>query len=65
MWRSASTRPPPAGALVTVLADGRVALNNPAALPDDAPDDVYQHASEQLEATYAADVGLCSTSWPG
>lgn len=44
------------GALVTVLADGRVALNNPAALPDDAPDDVYQHASEQLEATYAADV---------
>lgn len=45
------------GALVTVLADGRVALNNPAALPDDAPDDVYQRAKRAAtKATYAADV---------
>lgn len=44
------------GAMVTVFSDGRVALNNPDALPSDAPAAVYQKASEILEATYAADV---------
>lgn len=39
------------GAMVTVFADGRVAFNNPAALPDGS--DV---AGQILEATYAADV---------
>jgi hypothetical protein len=46
------------GAMVTVFADGRVALNNPAALPDGVPDDEYQRASELLEATYAADLSF-------
>jgi hypothetical protein len=46
------------GAMVTVFADGEVALNNPQALPSDTPDDVYQRASEQLEATYAADLSF-------
>jgi predicted dienelactone hydrolase len=44
------------GAMVTVFSDGRVALNNPAALPEDAPADVYQRASETLEGVYAADL---------
>ena len=44
------------GAMVTVFADGRVALNNPAALPDGVPADEYQRASETVEATYAADL---------
>jgi hypothetical protein len=44
------------GAIVTVFSDGRVALNNPLALPSGAPDDVYQKASQVLEATYAADI---------
>lgn len=44
------------GAMVTVFADGQVALNNPEALPDNVPDDVYQTATEVLEATYAADL---------
>jgi predicted dienelactone hydrolase len=44
------------GAMVTVFSDGEVALNNPAALPAEVPHDVYQQASEQLEATYAADL---------
>jgi predicted dienelactone hydrolase len=45
------------GAMVTVFADGQVALNNPDALPTGVPQDVFQRASEQLEATYAADLG--------
>jgi hypothetical protein len=44
------------GALVTVFQDGRVALNNPAALPSNVSDDEAQRARETLEATYAADV---------
>jgi dienelactone hydrolase len=44
------------GAMLTVFADGRVALNNPAALPPDIPKDVYDLASQKLEATYAADL---------
>jgi predicted dienelactone hydrolase len=46
------------GAMVTVFADGGVALNNPDALPFGAPDDVYQRATEVLEATYAADLSF-------
>jgi predicted dienelactone hydrolase len=41
------------GAMVTVFPDGRVALNNPQALPDGAG---YESASQILEATYAADI---------
>lgn len=44
------------GAMVTVFPDGRVALNNPRALPNDVPPEVYQHASETLEATFAGDI---------
>ncbi|MBI5830378.1 MAG: hypothetical protein HZB20_12770, partial [Chloroflexi bacterium] len=44
------------GAMFTVFPDGRVALNNPDALPDNAPPDEYQKDSETVEATYAADI---------
>lgn len=41
------------GAMVTVFPDGRVALNNPAALPEG---EGFKSASQILEATYAADI---------
>jgi hypothetical protein len=41
------------GAMVTVFPDGRVALNNPEALPEGQG---YEQASQILEATYAADI---------
>ncbi|MCJ7710770.1 MAG: dienelactone hydrolase family protein, partial [Chloroflexi bacterium] len=44
------------GSMVTAFADGQVALNNPDALPAGAPEDVFQQATEDLEATYAADL---------
>ncbi len=44
------------GAMVTVFADGRIALNNPSILAGDPTTDAYQHATETLEATYASDV---------
>ncbi|MEI7744487.1 MAG: hypothetical protein WCK58_12165 [Chloroflexota bacterium] len=44
------------GAMVTAFTDGQVALNNPVAVPVDAPADVFQAATTQLEATYAADL---------
>ncbi len=43
------------GAMVTVFPDGRVALNNPEALPDG---EGFESASQILEATYAADVSF-------
>ena len=46
------------GALVTVFGDGRVALNNPKALPQGSPPAEYQQASETLEGVYAADLGF-------
>ncbi|MCC7358782.1 MAG: dienelactone hydrolase family protein [Anaerolineales bacterium] len=48
------------GSMVTVFADGQVALNNPAALPSRAVvgDAEYQRATQQLEATYAADLAF-------
>jgi hypothetical protein len=42
--------------MLTVFADGRVAPNNPAALPPEIPKDAYDRASQTLEATYAADL---------
>jgi len=44
------------GAMLTVFSDGRVALNNPAALPPETPADAYQAGIQALEATYAADL---------
>jgi predicted dienelactone hydrolase len=44
------------GAMVTAFADGQVALNNPAAIPTGVSPDAYQAATEQLEATFAADL---------
>jgi pimeloyl-ACP methyl ester carboxylesterase len=44
------------GAMLTVFPDGRVALNDPAAIPPQSPADVYQAGIETLEATYAADL---------
>jgi dienelactone hydrolase len=44
------------GAMFTVMADGTVVPNNPAALPPKTPADAYQAGIEKLEATYAADL---------
>ncbi len=46
------------GALVTVFPDGRVALNNPQALPSETSvgADEYKRASEMVEGVYAADI---------
>jgi len=44
------------GSMVTVFEDGRVALNNPQALPRGVPTAEYQQASETLESVYAADI---------
>lgn len=50
----------PYGAMATAYPDGRVALNNPAALPsrDETPPETWQAAIEQLAATYAADLAF-------
>lgn len=45
------------GSVLTVFPDGQVAPNNPAALPDGAPDDEYEAAARQLAAQWAADMG--------
>jgi predicted dienelactone hydrolase len=44
------------GAMLTVFPDGRVAPNNPAALPPEIPKDAYDLGIQKLEATYAADL---------
>ena len=46
------------GAMVTVFADGRVALNNPAILPEGPTDGRYYASARQVEATFAADVSF-------
>lgn len=46
------------GAMVTVLADGRVVANNPAILPDGPEDANYYRAAYQLQQTYAADLSF-------
>jgi predicted dienelactone hydrolase len=45
-------------AMVTVFDDGRVALNNPALLPDGPQDAAYFRAAGEVEATFAADVSF-------
>jgi hypothetical protein len=44
------------GAVVTVFEDGTVAKNNPAALPRDAPDAVYDPAADKLADQWAGDL---------
>ena len=44
------------GAVVTVLEDGTIAKNNPAALPRDAPDEVYDPAADKLADQWAGDL---------
>jgi dienelactone hydrolase len=44
------------GAMFTVLADGTVVPNNPAAIPPETPADAYQAGIEKVEATYAGDL---------
>ncbi len=46
------------GALVTVFEDGTVALNNPDALPRDAPDEIYDPAADKLADQWAGDLGF-------
>ncbi len=46
------------GAVVTVFPDGDVALNNPNALPDGAPDDEYETAAQVLANQWADDLGF-------
>lgn len=44
------------GALITVFEDGTVALNNPDALPRDAPDEIYDPAADKLADQWAGDL---------
>ena len=44
------------GAMFTVFPDGRLAPNDPAAIPPEVPADAYQTGIQQLEAVYAADL---------
>jgi predicted dienelactone hydrolase len=45
------------GAAVTVFPDGTIAPNNPSALPDGAPDDVYDAAARKLVNQWSGDIG--------
>jgi dienelactone hydrolase len=45
------------GAVVTVFDDGTIAPNNPAALPDGAPDAEYDIAADKLVDQWASDLG--------
>lgn len=44
------------GAIATVFPDGRIAYNNPAALPEGAPDDEYEIAARKLVDQWAGDL---------
>lgn len=44
------------GAVVTVFPDGEIAKNNPAALPDGAPNDEYETAARKLVNQWAGDL---------
>ncbi len=44
------------GAIVTVFPDGSVAKNNPEALPDGAPSDVYEASAHRLVAQWTGDL---------
>ena len=46
------------GAVITVFPDGTVALNNPSALPDGAPQDEYEAAAHILANQWAGDLGF-------
>ncbi|HUG34869.1 MAG TPA: hypothetical protein VMJ90_08875 [Anaerolineales bacterium] len=46
------------GAVITVFPDGTVANNNPAALPDGAPQDEYEAAAHILADQWAGDLGF-------
>lgn len=48
----------PYGAVVTVFQDGRVAKNNPSALPGGVPDDEYEIAARKLVDQWAGDLGF-------
>jgi len=45
------------GAVITVFPDGTIANNNPAALPDGAPQDEYEAAAHILANQWAGDLG--------
>jgi len=45
------------GAVVTVFDDGTIAKNNPAALPEGAPDGEYEIAAQKLADQWAGDLG--------
>lgn len=46
------------GAVVTVFPDGKVADNNPNALPDGVPEDEYDTAAHLLAEQWAGDIGF-------
>ena len=46
------------GAVVTVFPDGKLAYNNPNALPDGAPDDEYEIAARKLVNQWAGDLAF-------
>ena len=46
------------GAIVTVFPDGTVAKNNPEALPDGAPNDVYEASAHRLVAQWTGDLSF-------
>jgi predicted dienelactone hydrolase len=46
------------GAVTTVFDDGTIAPNNPAALPDGAPEDVYDAAARTLVEQWAGDISF-------
>jgi Platelet-activating factor acetylhydrolase, isoform II len=46
------------GALITVFPDGKIAANNPAALPVGAPDPVYDLAARKLVNQWAEDLSF-------
>ena len=46
------------GAVVTVFADGQVAANNPAALPDGVPDAEYEAAARRLVQQWIGDMAF-------
>jgi predicted dienelactone hydrolase len=45
------------GAVITVFSDGKIAPNNPTALPSGAPDEEYGAAAQKLGEQWAGDIG--------
>ena len=46
------------GAVITVFPDGRIARNNPSALPEGAPTEEYEAAAHILSSQWAGDMGF-------